>query len=355
MTRCSPFRDFKTSPEIIRLAVMMYIRFPLSLRSVEDLLHERGIDICHETVRFWWHRFGPMFAGEIRKRRIEGMRSSQWRWHLDEMLVKINGETHHLWRVVDQEGEVLESFVTKTRDRQAALKFLRKAMRKHGKPEVIVTDKLRSYGAALRELGAIDKQRTDRWTNNRAENSHLPFRRRERAMLRFRRMRSLQKFATVHSSVHNHFNLERHLTSRDNFTANRNRRSRPVAGALCSLNDRHLPTLRLVRICRDSAFLSENGSSYVDANLADYLDAKGMDNVRGAARCTVSRSAMETAIGLRPMADGKDRDVASNHEEPCAAGKLFAAGRSGTPDRRLRRLQCPQYASRLPSSSGCLS
>ena len=221
MTRRSPFRYFKTSPEIIRLAVMLYVRFPLSLRNVEDLLHERGIDISHETVRFWWLRFGPMFASEIRKRRIEGMQSSRWRWHLDEIFVKINGERHYLWRAVDHEGEVLESFVTKTRDKKAALKFLKKAMRKHGRPEVIVTDKLRSYEAAFKEIGADERQDTSRWMNNRAENSHLPFRRRERAMLRFRRMRSLQMFASVHASVSNHFNSDRNLSSRPFFKANR--------------------------------------------------------------------------------------------------------------------------------------
>ena len=134
--------------------------------------------------------------------------------------MKLNGETHYLWRAVDHEGEVLESFVTKTRDRKAALKFLRKAMRKHGNPECIVTDRLRSYGAALREIGADSRQETGRWVNNRAENSHLPFRRRERAMLRFRRMRSLQKFAAVHASVSNHFNQERSLSSRTLFKAN---------------------------------------------------------------------------------------------------------------------------------------
>ena len=162
-----------------------------------------------------------MFASEIRKRRIEGIRSSRWRWHLDEVFVKINGERHYLWRAVDHEGEVLESFVTKTRDKRAALKFLKKAMRKHGRPEAIVTDKLRSYGAALKEIGAADLQETGRWANNRAENSHLPFRRRERAMLRFRRMRSLQKFAAVHASVLNHFNQERSLSSRPLFKAKR--------------------------------------------------------------------------------------------------------------------------------------
>ena len=215
MTKRSPFRYFKTSPEIIRLAVMLYIRFPLSLRNVEDLLHERGIEISHETVRFWWNRFGPMFAAEIRRRRVDRMRvCRQWRWHLDEVYVKINGVTHYLWRAVDHEGEVLESFVTRTRDRKAALKFLKKSMKRHGRPEVIVTDRLRSYGAALKDLGRGDDREMGRWLNNRAENSHLPFRRRERAMLRFRRMRTLQKFSSVHASVHNHFQTERHLQNR---------------------------------------------------------------------------------------------------------------------------------------------
>ena len=222
MTKRSPFRYFKTSPEIIRLAVMMYVRFPLSLRNVEDLLHERGIDISHETVRFWRNRFGPLFAAEIRKKRVSQMRAySNWQWYLGEVFVKINGEMHYLWRAVDHEGEVLESFVTKRRDRNAALKFLRKTMKRHGRPHIFVTDMLRSYGAALKVIGNVDKQKTDRWLNNRAENSHQPFRRRERAMLRFRRMRTLQKFVPVHGSVHNHFNQERHLYSRSNFKLNR--------------------------------------------------------------------------------------------------------------------------------------
>jgi putative transposase len=218
MTQSSPFRYFKTSPEIIRLAVMLYIRFPLSLRNVEDLLHERGIEISHETVRFWWNRFGPMFAAEIRRRRVDRMRARKhWRWHLDEVYVKINGVTHYLWRAVDHEGEVLESFVTLTRDRKAALKFLKKSMKRHGRPKTIVTDRLRSYGAALKELGRGDDREMGRWINNRAENSHLPFRRRERAMLRFRRMRTLQKFASIHASIHNHFPTERHLQNREDY------------------------------------------------------------------------------------------------------------------------------------------
>jgi putative transposase len=221
MTQPSPFKWFKTSPEIISLAVMLYVCFPLSLRIVEDLLHERGVEISHETVRFWWHRFGPLFAAEIRKRRIEGMKSSHWRWYLDEMFVKINGERHYLWRAVDHEGEVLDSFVTKTRDKKTALKSLRKAMRRHGPCDRFLTDKLRSYGAAMKEIGVEGRQETGRWLNNRAENSHLPCRRRERAMLRFRRMRSLQKFASVHASVTNHFNSERSLSCRPLFKQNR--------------------------------------------------------------------------------------------------------------------------------------
>ena len=203
----SPFRCFNSSPEVIRLVVMMYVKYPLSLRNVEDLLAERGIDICHETVRFWWNRFGPMFAAEIRRKRVDRMRAyTNWRWHLDEVFVKINGEKQYLWRAVDHEGEVLEVFATKTRNKAAALKFLKKMMKRHGKPKVIVTDKLRSYGAAMKEIGNAGVQDTGRWLNNRAENSHQPFRRRERAMLRFRRMHTLQKFSAVHASVHNHFN-----------------------------------------------------------------------------------------------------------------------------------------------------
>ena len=217
----NPFRYFKTSPEVIRLAVMMYVRFPLSLRQVEDLLHERGIDICHETVRAWWNRFGPMFAAAIRKRRIHHRSFSQWRWHLDEVFVRINGETHCLWRAVDHEGEVLEVFVTRRRDRRAALAFLKRTMKRYGRPKVIVTDRLRSYRAAMKIVGNAERQETGRWLNNRAENSHQPFRRRERAMAKFRRAKSLQKFAAIHSSVHNHFNQERHLYSRENFKLNR--------------------------------------------------------------------------------------------------------------------------------------
>ncbi|MDA8525745.1 IS6 family transposase [Planktomarina temperata] len=222
MTKRSPFSYFKTSPEVIRLAVMMYVRFPLSLRNVEDLLHERGVDVSHETIRFWWNRFGPMFASEIAsKRRNQARSHSNWQWHFDEVFVKINGERHYLWRAVDHEGEVLECFVTKRRNKAAAKKFLIKIMRKHGSPKIITTDKLPSYGAALREIGVVDRQLCGGRSNNRCENSHLPFRRRERAMLKFKSCAMLQKFTSYHAQIYNHFNHERHLESRQTYKQKR--------------------------------------------------------------------------------------------------------------------------------------
>ena len=164
----------------------MYIRYPLSLRQIEDLLFERGIDICHETVRFWWNRFGPMFAAEIRRRRVRHRSYSRWRWHLDEVFVKINGQIHYLWRAVDHEGEVLEVFATKRRGRGAALNFLKRTMKRYGRPQLIATDRLRSYGAAMKMVGNVASQVCGQRLNNRAENSHQPFRRRERAMAKFR-------------------------------------------------------------------------------------------------------------------------------------------------------------------------
>jgi putative transposase len=211
----NPFRYFNSSPEVIRLVVMMYVRYPRSLRNVEDLLAERGIDIRHETVRFWWNRFGPMFAGETRKRRVAHMRAyPQWRWHLDEVFVKVNGKLCYLWRAVDHEGEVLEAVVTSKRDKAAAVKLLKRIMKKYGRPQGIVTDRLRACSAVMKEIGARDRHEVGARLNNRAENSRQPFRRRERAMQRFRSMKTLQKFSSVHAQVHNHFNQERHLVTR---------------------------------------------------------------------------------------------------------------------------------------------
>ena len=158
-----------------------------------------------------------MFAAEIRQRRVDHHWYSNWRWHLDEVFVRINGETHYLWRTVDHEGEVLEVVATKRRDRRAALRFLQRAMKRYGRPAWIVTDRLHSYGAAMKVIGNEGCQETRRWPNNRAENAHQPFRRREGAMARFRGIKTLRKFASVHASVHHHFNHQRYLNRRDIF------------------------------------------------------------------------------------------------------------------------------------------
>jgi putative transposase len=215
------FRHFNSSPEAIRLVVMMYVKYPVSLRNVEDLLAERGIDISHETVRFWWNRFGPMFAAEIRKTRVAHMGGyPQWRWHLDEVFAKINGKLCYLWRAFDHEGEVLETVVTVKRNKAAALKFLKRIMKKYGRPRIVVTDGLYSYPAAMKEIGNADRQEVGRRLNNRAENAHQPFRRRERAMQRLRsgrRYRNSAQFMlrSTTISTRNVISLPARFTNRD--------------------------------------------------------------------------------------------------------------------------------------------
>ncbi len=167
------FRYFKTSPEIIKLAVMYYVRYPLSLRQVEDILYERGIDVTYETIRYWWNKFGVLFSKEIKKGRPQSV--SNWRWHIDEVFVKINGKTHYLWRAVDHEGTVLDCYVSKKRCKKTARKVLIKLVKRYGKPHEIVTDKLPSYEAALKELNLKQLQNTERYKNNQVENSHLTF------------------------------------------------------------------------------------------------------------------------------------------------------------------------------------
>jgi putative transposase len=190
----NPFQYFNSSPDVIRLVVMMYVRYPLSLRNVEDLLAERVIDISHETVRFWWNRFGPMFAAEIRKGLLAHMRSfPQWRWHLDEVFVKVNGRLCCLWRAVDHEGEVLEAVVTAKRGKAAAPKLLQRVMKKYGSPRRVVTDGFRAYSSTMNEIGAVDRHEVGCRLNDRAENSHQPFRRQERAMQRFRSIEDVAK------------------------------------------------------------------------------------------------------------------------------------------------------------------
>ena len=215
MSKIDPFKYYKTSPEIIKLAIMYYVRYPLSLRNVEDILYERGIDICHETVRYWWNHLGPVIAKELKKKRNHA--PSKWRWHIDEVFVKINGELHYLWRAIDHEGTVLDCYLTKRRDRRTALKVLKNLVSRHGVPKQIITDKLRSYKAALRDLDMVHLQETKQYANNQVENSHLHFRRREKIMNRFRLMGSLQKFTAIQSQFQNHFNHERHNEKRDTF------------------------------------------------------------------------------------------------------------------------------------------
>ena len=198
-------------PEIIQYAVWLYFRFPLSFRDIEDLLAERGIDVTYESVRRWCLKFGRAYAARLRQSRPR----TDTRWHLDEVFISINGKRMYLWRAVDAEGVVLDVLVQSKRNTKAALKLMRKLLKRQGfSPDVIVTDKLPSYGAALGDLGMKDKHLTGGRSNNRAENSHLPVRQRERRMKRFKSAKSAQRFLSTHSAVYNTFNVQRHLISR---------------------------------------------------------------------------------------------------------------------------------------------
>ena len=198
-------------PSVIQHSVWLYLRFTLSYRDVEELLVERGLDVSYETIRRWVLKFGTTFARRLRRRRP---RPSS-RWHLDEMVVRIGGKRMYLWRAVDDEGEVLDVLVQRRRDKSAARKLMRKLLKKHGfAPTVIVTDKLRSYASAFRDIGLSARHEQGLRKNNRAENSHLPVRRRERKLQRFKSPGSAQRFLSSHAAVYNTFNLQRHLISR---------------------------------------------------------------------------------------------------------------------------------------------
>src|SRR5712675_1110696 len=204
-------RRHRFPPPIIQHAIWLYLRFTLSYRDVEELLAERGLDVSYETVRRWVLKFGPTICGKLRQHRP---RPSDC-WHLDEMVVRIAGKHMYLWRAIDYEGEVLDMLVQRRRDKRAALRLMRKLLRKQGfTPKSLTTDKLGWYGAAFRHLGLTCPHEQALRANNRAENSHQPVRRRERKMQRFKSAGSAQRFLSVHATVYNNFNLKRHLVSR---------------------------------------------------------------------------------------------------------------------------------------------
>jgi len=206
------FKRHRFPADIIRHAVWLYFRFTMSFRDVEELLAQRGIEVSYETIRCWTIKFGPQIARNLKRRRP----SPSPRWHLDEVVCKIGGKRMYLWRAVDDEGEVLDLVVQRKRDTDAALKLLKRLLKNQPvEPETITTDGLGSYASALRILGLEDRHRPGRLReNNRAENSHLPIRRRERKMQLFKSQASAQRFLTSHAAIYNTFYTQPHLIRR---------------------------------------------------------------------------------------------------------------------------------------------
>jgi putative transposase len=246
------YRRHRFPPEIIQHAIWLYLRFTLSYRDVEELLAERGLDIFYETVRRWVLKFGPSIARRLRQRHP---RPSD-RWHLDEMVVRIAAKRMYLWRAVDHEGEVLHLLVQRRRDSRAALRLMRKLLKKHGfAPKLLVTDKLRSCAAAFRRLRLTCPHEQGLRKNNRAENSHQAVRRRERKVQRFKSARSAQRFLRMHAAIHNTFNLQRHLISRSTLRKFRAEATAQWQGAVASgvtLGEFWL-SMRARHRCRDKA------------------------------------------------------------------------------------------------------
>jgi len=198
------YKRHRFPPEIIAHAVWLYCRFNLSFREVEEMFLERGIDISYETIRRWVAKFGPAIASGLRRRQLQPGDI----WHLDEVVVTIKGRKFWLWRAVDQNGVVLDEILQSRRNTAAAKRLLARLMKRHGRtPKRFITDKLRSYGAAKREIAPGVEHRSHKGLNNRAENSHLPFRKRERAMQGYRSPGSLQRFVSIHSAIRNCFSV----------------------------------------------------------------------------------------------------------------------------------------------------
>ncbi len=232
--RASPYRGFRFPAEVIEHAVWLYHCFSLSLRDVETILAARGVVVSYETVREWGLRFGRQFANALKRRRPR----PGDKWFLDEVFLRVRGKMHYLWRAVDQNGHVLDILVQSRRNAHAAKRFFRKLLRRlQYAPRVIVTDKLRSYAAAKREILPHTEHRQSRYLNNQAEVSHQPMRRRERQMQRFKSARHAQRFLSVHSRIHNHFQLRRHRLTTDQHRAAREaalRTWREVAGVIAA-------------------------------------------------------------------------------------------------------------------------
>ena len=206
----SLYKRHRFPGEIIQYAVWLYYRFNVSHRDIEDLLAERGIEVSYESIRLWCNKFGPHYARRL-KRRHQGYGDT---FYIDEVFVKIQGKQQYLWRAVDQDGEVVDVFLQARRDGATAKRFFKRLIRKHGnEPRKIVTDKLRSYGVAHRELIPESIHDTSQYANNRAELSHQPTRVRERGMRRFKSTQQAQRFLSAHAAVYNLFNLGRHLIS----------------------------------------------------------------------------------------------------------------------------------------------
>ena len=209
--KASIYTRHRFHSDVIRRAIWMYFRFNLSFRDVEELMIERGVDVSYETIRRWVYKFGSTYAKRIKSR----SENPSPVWHLDEVFTKINGKMVYLWRAVDDEGTVLDVVVQRRRNTKAAMRLLRKLLRNQGiKPTRIVTDRLGSYGAALKLLGLKRLQDVGGRKNNRAECSHVPIRRRERKSQKFRSMQNAQKLLSAHGQIYNLFNYRRHLISR---------------------------------------------------------------------------------------------------------------------------------------------